>query len=245
MDVTPEGRLTGERGHGTDVLGRKAGVVVAAEDRQPVITDWVAPYEDINGRLVVDWDNAPANYEELFRQYRPEAEYWVRRAGVMHTEVDDTVQELLTRFMERDSLGVFRRNWESRSASGTSKFRSYFSQYIFGAARGKLRNVVRRNLKERADLDRPIGDDGSTVSDLVTQPTQADVELAELADVFASVREKVDTRLVDAVLQLALGDGQVRQAALREALGGVPPATAKRGLDQVRSALQAALAEAG
>ncbi len=222
------------RSAGRDVLGREAGHVVRPEDRKEIVTEWTGPK---------DWANCPPSYEAWWDQYRDETYFWVRRAGVNFREVDDVVGEIMTRFMERDSLGVFDRNWSTRSATGKSRFQSYYSNFVVGYASGKHRNNVRYIKKHAYILDAPVGEDGATWYD-VNAPSYSDnVEATVLfADVVASVRARIgDDELVDAVLILA-ADGDVKQNGLRSALGCNARA-AKTGLEAVRAALRDALAE--
>lgn len=216
----------------TDVLGRAAGHVVAAEDRQPIITDW-SGYDD--------WSNCPPSYEAWAKQYYPEAVYWVKRAGVNYREVEDVVAEIMTRFIERDSLGVFRRDWTTRSATGKSNFRSYFSQFVYGYARGKHRNNVRYAIRNLQIVDAPVTDDGSTWGEFNAPVHEDNYGSVEFADAVAALRKTVDPRLVDTVVALAHG-GPVKQGDLREAMG-LSPRAAKQGLEKVRAALRDVLAD--
>lgn len=218
----------------TDVLGRPAGYIVKPEDRQPIITDWTG---------MNDWSNSPPSYEIWAEQYRSETEYWVRRAGVHPREVADVVAEIMTRAIERDTLGVFRRDWETRSASGKSNFRSYYSQMVFGYAKGKHRNAVRHSLRNYLLVDAPIDDDGTTWFDVKAPAHEDNLGRPEFEEAIAALRTRVSPDLVDAVLMLAL-DGPVKQGDLREVLG-VNPRTAKQGLESVRAALRDVLADAG
>lgn len=218
----------------TDVLGRAAGHVVAPEDRQPIVTDWTG-YDD--------WSNCPPSYEIWAQQYHAETVYWVRRAGVNYREIDDVVAEIKTRFIERDSLGVFRRDWSTRSASGKSNFRSYYSNFVFGYARGKHRNNVRHAMRNHLLMDAPVTDDGSTWGEFNMTPHEDNHTRVEFEEAIASLRKRVDPKLVDTVLALAQ-DGPVKQGGLREALG-LTPRAAKQGLESVRAALRDVLADAG
>lgn len=230
-----------DRKPGRDVLDRPAGYVVPADERQPIITDWLPPEE--NGGKV-DWANAPRSYEEWYRQYLPEAKHWVIKSGVNYREVDDVVNELMTRFMERDSLGVFRREWTSRSASGKSNFRSYFSQFVVGYSSGKHRNNVRYATRNVLILNAPVSEDGMTWQELHAPAHYDGADTSvEFAEVVRDVRRKIgDDELVDAVFILAT-EGAVRQNGLAQRLGR-PPREAKSGLAAVRAALAEAMADA-
>lgn len=233
----------GDRRGNRDVLDRPAGHVVRPEDRQEIITDWQPPEEN-GGR--VDWVNAPRSYDEWYRQYLPEAQLWVRKSGVHWSQIGEVVDEIMTRFIERDSLGVFRPTWETRSASGRSNFRSYFSNFVVGYATGKHRNNVRYLKHNSFIFDAQVGDDGTTWADL-RAPLVEDAApgSAEFVLALAQVRATVGNReLVDAVLMLAAEEGGVKQSSLRRELG-CSAGTAKTGLEAVRAALRAALAETG
>lgn len=114
-----------------DVLGRPYGYVVAPEDRHPVVTDWTG-YDD--------YLNAPPNYEIFYRQYYRYTRTLVLKFAPPRSDFEDIVSDIIMRFLERDSLGVFSREWSSRSASGRSGFRSYFSRFVVTYARGYTRN---------------------------------------------------------------------------------------------------------
>lgn len=218
----------------TDVLGRPAGHVVAPQDRLPIVTDWSGP---------TDWSNCPPSYEAWAAQYHPETVFWVRRAGVNPREVDDVVQEIMTRFQERDSLGVFDPNWATRSKTGKSQFRSYYSNFVVGYASGKHRNNVRYAIRNSLIVDAPVGDDGETWYDFKAPAHEDNLGRVEFEEAIAALRTRVDTDLVDAVLMLAQ-DGPVRQGDLREVLG-LTPRSAKSGLESVRAALRDVMADAG
>lgn len=220
-----------------DVLGRESGHVVRPEDRAPIVTNWTGP---------TDWSNCPPTYEAWYAQYLPEAVYWVRRCGINWREVDDVVAELMVRFQERASLEVFSGDWESRSKTGRSQFRSYFSNFVVSYAPGKNRNNVRYIKKHSFIFDAPIGgeDDGATWGEVNAPAHEEDViERLSFEAAIASVREQVqDDELVDAVLMLAT-EGVVRQSGLRTKLGR-NARDSKNGLDVVRDALRDALASA-
>ena len=222
-----------ERQAGRDVLGRPAGHVVRPEDRKPIVTNW---------RGMDDWSNCPPDYETWYRQYRSETYYWVSRAGVNPREYDDIVNEIMTRFMERDSLGVFDPTFANRSATGRSQFRSYYSNFVVGYASGKHRNQVRYLKKHALVFDAKTGDGESTWGE-VFAPAQVDaqVDAAAFALAIDAVRARCGAELVDAVLYLATS-GSVPQKQLSELLGTTVRG-AKTGLDAVRGALRDALAE--
>lgn len=216
-----------------DVLGRKAGHIVAAEDRLPIVTEWSG---------MEDWRNAPPSYDVFFKQYMSYTHTMCYRFGVAR-DVEDVAQSIMTRFMERDSLGVFTPSWGSQSASGRSNFRSYYSRFILTYVTGLKRNAARHAARHLLVFDAPIDEGGTTWADVQAPSHEDDYGRVEFEEAIAALRSRVDPGLVDAVLMLAQ-DGPVKQGDLREVLG-VKLRTAKTGLESVRAALRDVLADAG
>lgn len=222
-----------DRETGEDVLGRKTGHVVAAKDRLPIETDW-------NG--MTDWRNCPPSYDVWAEQYRSYTVQMCLRFGVMR-DVEDVAHSIMTRFHERDSLGVFTPDWGSKSATGKSNFRSYYTRFILTYVTGLKRNAVRHAKRNLLVFDAPVDDDGTTWADMKAPAHVDNLGHVEFEEAIAQLRGRVSNDLVDAVLMLAQ-DGPVRQVDLKKVLGVSPP-TAKAGLESVRAALRDVLADAG
>ncbi|MFA7264791.1 MAG: hypothetical protein WC054_00525 [Candidatus Nanopelagicales bacterium] len=226
--------LEGARSAGKDVLGRKTGHVVAPEDRQPIRPETHGLWTGMDDQV-----NCPPDYATWWEQYRDETFFWVRKTGIDSRQVEDTVNEIMTRFIERDSLGVFRREWKTRSITKKSRFQSYYSKFVVGYASGKHRNHVRYVKRNLAILDAPVGEDGTTWADLKaphhTDTVEADMEFAEIV---AALRTRVpDPEVVDAMLFLVEDTGRVTQGKLAAHLE-TEPGAARSALNAVRSALR-------
>lgn len=227
--------LANKREAGLDVLGRKAGHVVRFEDRKPIVTDW---------KGMEDYDECPPSYDQWFRQYEGYTRHLVYTMGVVPREIDDVTAEIMTRFLERDSLGEFRRDWATRSATGSSVFRSYYSRFVVTYARGKHRNNVRHVKRNALLCDAPIGDENGTTW---IEQHDADIEgvgvphyEVELASLVDSLRAQVGDDVVDAVLGLVEQESRVRLSGLASALG-VSARKARTTLEQLQVAARAAI----
>lgn len=220
---------------GEDVLGRKAGHVVAVEDRKPIITEWDG---------MVDWANCPPTYDVWADQYYTYTRSMLMRWGARLDEVEDMMQEIMARFIERDSLGVFTPEWGSKSKTGRSNFRSYYSRFLLTYFNGKKRNLVRHYKKNIHILDAPVSEDGSiTWGDQNAEACDdAAFEQLEFEQLIEQLRVRVsDDALVDAVLMM-VENGPIRQKALGAQLGG-DSGVGAAGLQRVREALTELLGE--
>lgn len=118
---------------------------------------------------------------------------------------------LMWRFVERDSIGVFTREWPTRSKTGNSVFRTYYMHFLLAYAPGKLRNLMRLKTRELTILDAPVSEDGATVRvDLYDDETRID-ESVEFDLLVEQIRERAtpDQRaVVDQLLGMAIGAGE-------------------------------------
>lgn len=220
--------LVPNRKAGEDVLGRKAGHVVAKEDRKPITTKWQG---------MEDYDECPPSYAVWFKQYKGYTENLCWRMGIAPREIDDVVSEIMARFMERDSLGEFDRAWATRSATGTSVFRSYYSKFVVTYARGKHRNNVRHVKRNSLLMDAPVGDEngstwGSQYAEAQAEGMSYDVEYEALVD---GLRERVGEKVIDTVLQMVEENGKVPLTALAKSLA-VSPREARKLRDKLQVA---------
>jgi hypothetical protein len=219
---------------GSDVLGRPVGHVVAPEDRLPIVTDWSG---------MKDFVNAPPSYDVFYRQYLAYTKWLVTRFGVPASDLDDVVIDIIMRFMERDSIGVFSGEWSTRSATGKSNFRSYYSRFVVTYARGKNRNVHKHNSRNLLICDASVDDDGSTSWLDVNAPTSSFEEDAvgsmDFDGLVSSLRARVKPELadaVDAVVEMSMGAPSIKVAELARKLG-VSQRVANDQLAAVRSVL--------
>jgi hypothetical protein len=232
--------VANRRTPGRDVLGRESGHVVAPEDRKPIVTDWSG---------MDDWANCPPDYGTFYAQYASYVMFLVRKFAHPR-EVEDMASDIITRFIERDSMGEFKREWETRSASGKSVFRSYLSRFVVTYARGKNRNNVRHAIRYLTIANAPVGNDGSgetTWLDLrdqevggIGQP-QTEVEFVDFLD---SLRARVGPDVVEAVQSLVEDHKRVTLSGLRTALaertgGPVSARAARSALDRLQAAATA------
>lgn len=178
----------------TDVLGRPIGYVVPPEDRQPIVTDW-------SGHD--DYVNAPPDYGTFYRQYRSYTYYLVRKFAPPKSDIDDVVADIIMRFIERDSIGVFSSEWATRSATGRSNFRSYYSRFVVTYARGKTRNVYKHNGRNVLIFDAPVSDDGSVswgdenASGEISNSNDMEFEL-----LVSRIKAEIDESLYDALFAI-------------------------------------------
>lgn len=215
-----------ERASGEDVLGRKAGHVVAVEDRLPIVTAWSG---------MDDWSNCPPSYEVWGNQYYTYTIRMCYKFGIRHS-LEDVAHLIMARFQERDSLGVFTPNWGSKSESGRSNFRSYYSRFIFTYVQSLRRNEARYTYKHCMFFDAPVGEGGETWGNLSAPSHMDDLSGVEFAETINALRDSVkNDALIDAVLTLS-NSGAVRQRGIRDILG-CDAATARKGLAAVKSAL--------
>lgn len=219
---------------GGDVLGRPVGHVVSAKERLPIVTEWSGMH---------DYVNAPPDYGTFHKQYLSYTRHLVSKFGVPPSDLDDVVSDIMIRFLERDSIGVFSRDWESRSATGYSNFRSYYSRFVVTYAQGKNRNVRRHSGRYVLICDASVDDDGRTTWLDEHAPTEAFEDRAaedlDFESLVSQLRTKVDPALsdaVDAVVEIAMGEPTIRVAALARKLN-VSQRVAKERLDAVRGAL--------
>lgn len=223
---------------GKDVLGRPAGHVVAAEDRLPIRTEWSG---------MEDYVNAPPDYGTFFRQYKNYTRSLVLKFGVPPSDLDDIITEIMIRFLERDSIGVFSREWKTRSVTGKSNFRSYYSRFVVTYARGKNRNVRKHSSRNLLICDAPIDDEHTVTGiDLLASTVSFEQESDDWMDfesLVSELRAQVDPELaptVDVIVELAMGAPVIRVAELARALG-VSKEDAESRLKLVRSALSSTL----
>lgn len=108
-------------------------------------------------KLLCDPYAAPADYDELFRNYFP----WLRALavarGVAVEFSEDVTMEILCRFMESDSLQRFTPDMEYEAYGKThrSKFSTFISRYFSLAVMGQREKVQRTHLgsQELPDAD--------------------------------------------------------------------------------------------
>lgn len=219
---------------GGDVLGRPINHVVAAEDRQPILTEWSG---------MNDYVNAPPDYGIFYKQYFTYTRFLVSKFGVPSSDLEDVVSDIMTRFLERDSIGVFSSEWASRSATGRSNFRSYYSRFVVTYAQGKNRNVRKHAGRNVLICDAPADDDSrSTWLDEHAPTTSFEADVVSdmsFESLVKGLRAQVAPELssaVDAVVELAMGGPTVRVAALARRLG-CSQRLAKQHLDKVRGVL--------
>jgi hypothetical protein len=224
---------------GGDVLGRPIGYVVSPEDRLPIQTSWTG---------MTDYVNAPPDYGTFFKQYITYTRFLVSRFGVPPSDLEDVVSDIMTRFLERDSIGVFSGDWDSRSVTGKSNFRSYYSRFVVTYAQGMNRNVRRHSSRNVLICDAPVDDESRATWVDEHAPTEsfedATVRNMDFESLVASLRAQVDPELsatVDAVVELAMGGPTVKVAALARRLS-CSQRIAKQNLEQVRDALGGLLA---
>jgi DNA-directed RNA polymerase specialized sigma24 family protein len=224
---------------GGDVLGRPIGYVVSPEDRLPIKTAWTG---------MTDYMNAPPDYGTFFKQYLRYTRSLVSRFGVPPSDLEDVVSDIMARFLERDSIGVFSNDWSSRSATGKSNFRSYYSRFIVTYAQGMNRNVRRHANRNVLICDASVDDDNRTTWVDEHAPAESfedtTVQSMDFETLVASLRAQVDPKLsetVDAVVELAMGGPTVKVAALARKLS-CSQRVAKQNLEQVRGALGGLLA---
>lgn len=213
-----------------DACGRPVNHVVRPEDRQPFETEWSG---------LDDWYNAPPDYETFARQYSNYTRVMLRRFGVLH--VDDVAQDLLLRFIERDSLPVFDPTFETKG--DRAKFRSYYSRFIHTYAMGKKRNSVRLAQREPLVLDAPVGEDETvTYGDLLAEDPASytiveESEVRDFADRLRAIGAESSPAVataVDAIVLLSMTSARPPgPTALAEAMGCSVP-VARRSLAEVR-----------
>jgi DNA-directed RNA polymerase specialized sigma24 family protein len=191
------------KGPGPDVLGRPVGFVVPPEQRQPIVTAWAGPK---------DFDNAPPSYEAYFRQYLDYTRWLVNACGYFGEEIDDVVSEIMIRFWERDSLGVFRRDWNSRSKSSGSVFRSYYSRFVVTYAKGKRRNVANYRARNLLLCDARSSDDDRPWIEKNCSTDNFEASLMEdldFQDLIQRISDEMDASLYDAMVAfLELADAR-------------------------------------
>ena len=223
--------LANHREAGKDVLGREAGHVVAPADRKPIETDWSG---------MQDFDNCPPDYGKFYEQYRGFIYHLVWSMGVAPREMDEVVSEIITRFIERDSLGEFRPDWATRSAKGRSVFRSYLARFVVTYARGKHRNNVRFVKRYSLLCDAPVGDDSG--ARWIDQHDAERVEVdglpsygVEYAALVEALGEAVGSDVMDVVTGMVEESGRIKLKDLEERLG-----ISARRARETRAALQLA-----
>lgn len=145
-----------------DVLGRPVGYVVPKSERQPIVTKWSG---------MTDFHHAPPSYGIFFKQYHNYTCWYLSRFGFCSRDLEDVVMDLMTRFMERDSLGVFSNAWGTQSKTGQSVFRTYYTHFLLSYARGKRRNLARVSQYEHLLCDRPVDEDSKDTWIIVHGPT--------------------------------------------------------------------------
>lgn len=105
-----------------DAFGRAPGHITRVEDRRTIVTQWSG---------FKDWHNAPPDYDTFVRQYAGYTRVLCIRFGVIPNNLEDVVQALLLRFIERDSIGVFDPAFET---CATRKARAVLAQAQRAAA---------------------------------------------------------------------------------------------------------------
>ncbi len=185
---------------GKDVLGRPPGYVVPEKDRIPIVTEWSG---------MTDYDHAPPSYAVFFEQYYTYTNWYVSKfLPKGSNQLEDIVMELMTRFMERDSVGVFSNSWESRSKKGHSVFRTYYTHFLLAYTPGKRRNAARIAANELLIMNAPVSDDGSvTWADIHAPTSTIDTEV-EFNAMVAGIHDSastLDVDIVDRMIELALG----------------------------------------
>jgi len=155
----------------TPVRKAPPGHVVRQEDRREFTTEWFGPE---------DWLNAPPTYDAFAAQYLSYTRGRCVKFGVLASNLDDVVMEIITRFIERDFLPEFDPTYRTigveKGTSARASFRSWYSKFIFKYTLGKKRNSVKLALRELCVLDAPCGDDDTvTYGDFLTQDWSVDV----------------------------------------------------------------------
>jgi hypothetical protein len=173
-----------------------------------------------------DFHHAPPSYEIFFRQYKNYTYWYLLKFGFCPNDIDDVVMELITRFMERDSIGVFSNGWESQSKTGQSVFRTYYTHFLLAYAPGKKRNLARVSQSEILLCDKPIGERGQDswidVHGPTVEFTQALTDEESFQDLVSRLKDGIDESLYDAlfaVLDLMMAGGRVGGVAVARSLG--------------------------
>jgi hypothetical protein len=220
---------------GADVLGRPPGYVVPKEERQAIVTDWSG---------MDDFHHAPPNYGVFFSQYKSYTLWYLSNFGFHRDDIENVAMDLMTRFMERDSIGVFSNGWESRSKTGESVFRTYYTHFLLAYAPGKKRNIARVKSNELLLWDAAIGDDdGSTTWGDLHGPAgtiDTEVDFHDMVDSIRSGASDLEVSVIDRMIELAMGSTRkLRRADVVRELG-VKAEAADRILARFADSLQSA-----
>lgn len=218
---------------GADVLGRKPGYVVPAEERQEIVTDWSG---------MDDFHHAPPDYGIFFEQYKSYTVWYLNKFGFVVDDMENVVMDLMTRFMERDSMGVFSNGWSSRSKTGESVFRTYYTHFLLAYAPGKKRNLVRVKQNELLLWDAAIGDEDSTTWGDLNGPTDtidAEVDFDSMVAGIRSEATDLEVSVVERMIELALGSTKkLRRADVVRELG-MKPKDAEEVLEKFTQTVEA------
>lgn len=221
---------------GADVLGRPAGYVVPKEERQPIVTEWSG---------MTDFHHAPPDYGTFFEQYKSYTLWYLSNFGFRRDDLENVAMDLMTRFMERDSIGVFSNGWETQSKTGQSVFRTYYTHFLLAYAPGKKRNLARVSTSELLLWDATIDEEGTTSWGDVNGPSttiDSDVEFNLLADSIRSRASDLEVSIVNRMITLALGSKKkLRRTDVMDEFG-LPTAEADRILSKFTDSLSSALA---
>ena len=218
-----------------DVLGRRAGHVVDSKDRKPIVTNWTGPK---------DFFHAPPSYEAFYSQYRMYIRRLVSQFANSSDDIDEITDEIITRFIERDSIGVFSNEWGSQSETGLSNFRSYLSRFVVTYARGKNRNAVRWRGHHPLIFDAPVSTEdesdtvtfGETVSPSIT-PVEEQATFNGIVDCLYSRVDPEMRQIVGVIVDEAMNASTVVKVAALARRLGCPQRVARQHLDSVREIL--------
>lgn len=198
---------------GADVLGRKPGYVVDSKDRLPIVTEWTG---------MKDYENAPPSYEIFFEQYWSYTLWYIGQFNVPGDLIEEIAMEIIQRFIERDSIGVFDRGWDNRSKTGKSVFRTYYTHFMLSYIPGKKRNHMRVRRNELLLWDAEVGDESGTTWGDVNGPTTTIEDQTDLSLLADSIRRasSEDVAVVNTLIDLAMGSNKrLRKTEVAAELG--------------------------
>ena len=232
-DALPKQERASHARPGADVLGRKPGYVVAPRDRKEIVTEWSG---------MKDFDNAPPSYEIFFEQYWSYTLWYINQFNVPGGIIQDIAMQIIKRFIERDSIGVFDRGWDNRSKTGKSVFRTYYTHFMLAYIPGLKRNALRVSRNELLLWDAQIGDEDGTTWGMVNGPRTTIDDATDMTFLAQSIRSAStdDLNIVNKMIDLAFGSTKkVSKAEVARELN-VKPDVAAGILDRFTQAVAAA-----
>ena len=197
---------------------------------------------------------APSGPEELWRDYRPLCRHIVSRSHIPFQDVDDVTNNIMTRLIESDIIGMFDPDYyiEHGGKVIAAKFRSFFTAQVQLRVKGQRDKLGRLGSHETLLCDQPVTAEGVSWIEMFGgqwwddySDLDADEFLSRMRTWLAFVPPRSDQdrcdllALFDEVTGEARAEGRIDYARIQDRFG-IGYTTARGWVARLRELLSAA-----